>query len=63
MLVWITQNGGQFQPYPLDTIIGVVGKAKLPQSILHHPVLAGPPAGAGMVALKDERGFLPAELA
>lgn len=34
----------------------------VPDSVLHHAVLAGPPTGACMVALKDERRLLPAEL-
>lgn len=33
----------------------------LPESVLHHPVLAGPPTGTGVVALKDKRGLLAAE--
>lgn len=35
---------------------------QVPESILHHAVLAGPPAGAGVVALEDERRLLSAEL-
>lgn len=34
---------------------------EIPESVLHHAVLAGPPAGAGVVALKDERRLLSAE--
>lgn len=34
---------------------------KSPESVLHYAVLAGPPAGARMVALKDERRLLSAE--
>lgn len=34
---------------------------KSPESVLHYAVLAGPPAGARMVTLKDERRLLSAE--
>lgn len=33
----------------------------IPESILYYPVLAGPPAGAGVVTLKDKRRLLSAE--
>lgn len=37
-------------------------KLEVPQSVLHHAVLAGSPAGAGVVALEDEGRFLTTEL-
>lgn len=34
---------------------------EIPESILHYAVLAGPPTGAGVVTLEDERRLLTAE--